>query len=695
MTTEAYKVEAGLEIGAQTAVAGVDAVVKKLRGLQGGLKGAKEKAEEIAKPIDRFNDKLRSANEWVKRNRFGIDGLVTRALALGAAYFGINRLVEGFKSLSLGILSANADAESMKASLATVYAAVEKVSFKDAVNDADSLFRVLQTVAIKSTATTEQLMEVFQGIYGPLRRAGLTLDQIVETTNNAAVASSALGVDYAQASRDISAMARGTAGLDVKTFSLLQSMGLIKETTQQWNALAPDKRAKRLMDVMNKIGGQAAEAYGRTWKGLSSTFVDIMSSFKRTFGSAVFERMKNTLEKINNYLLANRQRIEEYLSVLGERVGTVFDNVVNKGGAAFHAVIDNIDSIHARIASLYARFEALKPLIAEGAKVGLGMQVAAMAFNTIAPVFSALISAMSWLVTSVGAAGGFGAAISAAMSSISAFGAMLAPLLVPLALIGVAIVALVAGAIHYSSMLGAMLKPLGETIRSIFGQVFGMVRDVWVAVEPVLAFIGGVVIAGLIMAVRMFAGYIDDWVLPKFRMMVRILRWAFEEVIHPLIKDVLEPALRLAVEAFEWLADKVNAVVDAFSDMIQWIEDKLDSLNPFSGSDTYTVDDIVGQANLNNAIDAMQSNQAAWAAAKKAQEAAMREAARIAKEKHDKEVLGRERTTTNVDMRGSKITVNQSFKEADPDNVWVQMRDGLEQEAVTRSRSGYADALSR
>lgn len=671
--TEEYKVQAKLELGAKEVAKGLDAVIGKLRGAQ----------------------------EKIKAIQFGFDGLLSRAIALGAAYFSFQAVARGALNLASSILEANAAAESMQASLATVYAAVEKVSFKQAQEDSASLYRTLQRVAIQSVATTDELMTVFQGVYGPLRKGGLTLQQIVDLTNNASVAASALGVDFQQASRDISAMARGAAGLDVKTFSLLQSMGLITETTEKWNKLTPEKRAKKLMDVMNKIGGQAAEAYGKTWKGLSSTFVDIMSSFKRAFGSAIFERLKGTLAKVNDYLLKNRERIEDYLTTLGERVGAVFDRVVASAGTTFRAIVENIDAVEQRAARLYAQFESLKPTLAAAGKIAIGMQLGAMAFNALVPVVSVLATVLQGVMAVAGAvsaamAGGAGIAglfamLSGALSTAAAAVSLFA---LPVIVVAAAITALVLGIMEWGNVLGKMLVPLGETIKSIGAQLWTIISAIWAVLKPVLSFIGGVLLVALIAALRAVAYWIDKYVLPKFRILAEILEWVAHNILVPVF-NVLEDTVRGMISFFEDVAAVVDSVISAFSDLIQWVQDKIDSVNPFSDSDEWSVQDVADYAALANKIDSMQKIQADAAAQRKAAEKAKRDADRLAREKRDRDVLGKERTSVTNDFRGSKITVTQEFKEADPDNVWIQFRDGLEREAVARTRSGFADPLAR
>lgn len=689
MATESYKVKAQIELGDKKAVREIDSIVDKLNELKGKIKAV----------------------------NFGFGGMITKIAAFAAAYIGIHAVTRGLGSLVSGIHSANAEAESMQASLATIYAAVEKVTFKEAQESAGALFRTLEKIAIVSTATAPELMKVFQGIYGPLRNAGLSLQNIVDLTNNAAVTASALGVDFEQASRDISAMARGTAGLDVKMFSLLQSMGMIKETTEQWNKLAPDKRAKKLMDVMNKIGGQAAEAYGKTWKGLSSTFSDIMGAFKRAFGSAVFERMKGTLEKVNKYLLTNRERIEAYLRVLGERVGTIFDSVINKAGQMFRNAMENMEAVRARMAELYAKFEAIKPMLIAAAKFAVVMQAASIAFNLVAPLITALMGAISWIVGiigSIGAGGGIAGAFAGIGASLSTFGAALAAAAGPIALIIAAVVALVLGIMKFKDTIWSMLQPLIAAFKDIGSQLYSIFKDIWAAIKPILAFIGGALIMQAIASMRIAAWVIQNLVLPPLRLMAKVLRWAFEEIIHPVFK-LLEKVLLAVVKAFEWLGDKIGKLVSVISDAISWIGDKLSAVGDFFSDawDSIKSGAIIGlprygpMANGGGGgkpldavamwkeakrVGAARAAAAAEAEKKKRLDEAMAKAARDAKEKA---MLQNERPITHNDFRGSKISIKQEFREADPDNVWVQFREGLEREATARTRSGFADPLAR
>lgn len=706
MAAEEYEVDARLELNSPKVIAALDKISGQLRGLA---------------------DRLRGAN-------IGFKGLVAHAVALAATYLSFTALSRVVLGLGGGILKASSAAENMALSLATVYSAVEKISFKAALDDAASIFGLIQKMAIESPATSAELMSIFSGIYGPLRRAGLGVQNILDLTKNTAVAASALGIDYQQVQRDISMMARGVAGVDVKTFSLLQSMGLIKETTEQWNKLAPDKRAKRLMEAMGKMGGEAAEAYGRTWTGLSSTFKDIMDSFKRAFGTAVFARLKSTLERINKYLLENRELIESNLRDLGERVGEAFDHIVSRAGILYARTVGNIDAIRAKMGELLERFEAIRPIVAEGMKFAAILSVASFAFNTIAPIIGGLVSVLGFIPTLIGGIMSFAGMLSAAFGPIlAAFemfaltvstaglgGALLAlgeivlAAVAPFAIVVAVVAALVVGFLKFKDTIINMLRPLGESLRSIGSQLFAIGRDLWVAVKPILEVLGGAVIMQVIAQLRIMAWVLDNILLPPIRFVATILRWLGEEVIKP-VAELLGDALKVVVEGFEWLAEKVNALVEAIQSAVDWIMGKIDAFGDAAGDafgwiKSNTVGRVFGEdeagsgngfnskflgrmiqeAKVDKFLGEVEKGRA------KMNKDIAEAVAKAQREAREKKLLdGKDRPHVVNDFRGSKIEVHQNFRHDDSERVWIRFRDALEREAVNRTQSGFVAPLTR
>lgn len=622
MATEQYEVDARLELNATTVVRSLNQISGQLHTLTGRIGNT--------------------------NNLFG--GLVTKAIAFGGAYLGVRAVASGMRSFATAAFDANVSAEGMQTSLAAVAASVEQISFQQAQEGAAELFEELNNIAVQSPATGSELFRIFQGVYGPIRAAGTSIEDILTLTQNAASAATALGVDFAQAQRDISLMARGLAGADVKTFSLLQSMGVLTETTKEWNELAPDKRAKRLLDAMGQLGGEAAEAYAKTWVGLSSTFRGIMQQFQRVFSTAVFERIKDVLDTINQVLLKNRRQIEAVLEVIGGKVAGVFSRATDRLGVFFSDLDGQIDLIAARLDAVWARFQEIKPIIVAAAKATAAIQVASFALGLIGPIIAKVFSAVGLfqtIVTSIGAIGLTG--------TLSSIGAALAAFAAPIAIAAVVVTALVSAAIQFRDTLSSMLTSLLDTLSSIGGQLLQIFGNIWAILQPPLAVLGGVVLITVITALRVLAFVLDTIVLPVFRGITGAVRF-FAETLYDVIArikgfffdDVETPDFKSDVRDGAREAQREEGPISSLLQEIRDIWDRAGIGEPGAEAEPLLGFGAPG-----------------------------------------------DRPRVVNDFRGSKIEVRQDFREADPDRVWIQMRDALEREAVSRTQSGFASAFAR
>jgi len=630
---------------------------------------------QVASGLTRIGRVLRGNNN-------ALGSAVRSMVALGASYIGIRALSRSMRSFASSSLQANSSLEDMQVSLASVYAAVEQVSFARAQEGAADLFQTLNDMAVQSPATGAELMNIFQGVYGPLRAAGTAMDDLTRFTQNAASVGAALGVDYPQMSRDISAMTRGVAGLDNRTFSLLRSMGLITESTQEWNRMMPQESAARLLEIFEQLGGPAAEAFGATWTGASSTFRGIMQQFQRVFTGPTFERLRAAMVNVNTVLLENRAAIERVLRLLGERMASVFGGILERAGAVFTYVSENLDRFAAAIDTGLARLRELAPIMRR-------LATAFLVFKVVGPILGVLMSAMGsmlGMVTSaIGAAGAAGAGAGAAGAAAGAGGAgaalsaawaAMAPVVTTLAgiLAGLAAVAVVVWAAFkkHAESLWAILEPLGAQVMEIFGELWAILGDIWAFIEPIAAFVGAVLIGALGSAMRQMLG-VFRVSLVAVRAFSRVLRWVGENVLGPILGAVAEVFLGI----FQATA-RLGAMFMALARFI----------GSTFGISPSSTGGGGGDAAGGGATGLLGELRAAWNGSGTGGEQA-------GSESTGGDAPSRRAGGTNVDMRGSRITVNQEFREADPDRVWIQMRDGMEREAVQRTQSGFAPALSR
>ncbi len=243
------------------------------------------------------------------------------------------------------------------------------------------------------------------------------------------------------------------------------------------------------------------------------------------------------------------------------------------------------------------------------------------------------------------------------MSPLRTLGGLFMRLAGPLAIIGLIATALVVGFLRFKSTIMGLLAPLMDTLGAIWMELKYIWANIWSFAKPILELFGGAVIMGLILAFRALAF---------------------------IVQHVLITPISIVAEVFGWLGSVIQSLGRAIVEVVQWIKDLI-------GMDTTTYQKERGYSRPDLAL-------AGWKkfgpdAMKSVTEAAMK--AKAAKEQEMLSGGFSERGKSVIDMRGSKIEIKQDFREADPDRVFMRMRDELEREVISRTQSGFASALTR
>lgn len=596
------------------------------------------------------------------------------ALGIGAAYVGLRIARTMVTDIGLRALQANSQVEDMITSLASVRQYVEGVDFATAQEGARGVYRELERLAAASPGTAADLATIYNSIYGPMRAAGTSLAQLNTLSRDAVAVGAALGVDYQQVARDMNMMATGAAGQDVKTFRLLKSMGLIRENTQQWNAMAqanPAEASRRMVQMFAQLGGPAAEAYGRTWTGISSSFQDLMNQFGRLLTAPAFEVLKERLAAVVAYLQRHQTWIRSTLTTMGNHIGVVFRGIIDRGQRAYEYILTHFDAIHARFDRLVSRVRELLPLIGRVAKgVGLaavGLRAGGAGLSTMGAVGGGISTLATMGIGGGGAAAGGTAALGSGTiaASLSTIAAAAAPLAAIFGAVAVGAVAVWRAIVNFGSSLRIFLAPVWEDFRAIGADLRAFFSGLWDVIDPILSFIGVGLIGNVATPLRI--------ILPIIRLATTALRvfglalsWAGDNVIRPVF-TVLSEVVMGAIGLFGLLGDAIRGLVDWLRDLLPagtipggWTEPTLTTRpsDPFAG---------LGQRGGGGGAPSP------FGATPGA----------------------RPEVTVNQDMRGSTIRVEQEFRDADPDRVLIQMRDALAGEAVRRISSPFVPSLTR
>lgn len=646
-----YKVFATLEMRAGGAVAG---------------------ANRVASAVDRLQARLRGTQ--------GAVGNLTRNLVgMAAGVVGLHAITHATRSAIGSTIAYSAELERMKIGLAAVMSQVEGTTFAVGVERAAVVFEHMRTASITSTATAAEMMNIFQQIAGPLRQAGAEISTIEGITRSTVSASSALGVDFQQAARDIQMMSRGVAGTDVKLFSLLRSTGAIVESTEEWNeGLTAAERVTKIQEALARFD-QSAEAAGQSWSGVTSTFRGMIDELKRAFGGPMFEEMKKFIGKINSLLIGNQDGLFSSLEDAGAQAAEKLAKVLDWAYLKVEYLVTHWDEIVSRIKEVATYIQSITPTIIKFAKaaailsaaksvaatglgvVGAGANLVGMAggaANAVGGLGAMLgvstlggAAAATTTVAGTGAAaglGGIGSAMGAAGASalglsgpVGVLGTAFAAMFSPVTLLVVALLSIVGVFVALANNSSKFASMWAETAGPALGELWESLKKLYHALEPLLEALGGAVLGVVIKTIEIFATVLG------------------------------------------FIVDVVSEVIEAISNLISWLWDLIAASDPDGGLAKASAVDRTNASLLDG--DPLSSPLNEQALAGLMGESFVPESLRRAD--------GRNATSTrNVHI--NRMNVNQEFRQSDPDRILTTLIDDIEREADQRIGSGFAPLFS-
>lgn len=643
----------------------------------------------------KLSSEMRSLGESIRGTNSLVSSMGTRLFALGSAYLGFHAIKNAVSSVTRSMFEFEKETSRTQIGLASVFSAVENVSFSKAQAMAENVYGKLVDDAIESVATTKELFDIYAGIVGPIRAAGFELDKVRDITKDVVNASSALGVDFPQAKRDVAAMSRGAAGMDVKLFQMLRSMNLIKEDAKEFNALTQKSRIEKMAEALKKAGVGGA-AFGRSLPGRISTFVDVIEQFRRSLARPVFDAFADRLGEVNDYLIKNRNSITSYLVRVGTQMVISFDTAFDRAITGAKWVSEHWDSIIEKTREVVARMEVVAPQLAKAylglsigrQLVGGGMQAlgtagqmgmrfgggaASAAAGTaagatlakaveegmgnalLAPHMlgsSSYATNMAKMPEYVPQVIGFGAASAAegtAAGAAAAGGGGMSAAAVGMAAFGVAIAAV--GSIVYAvTDQWQVFKPaLEETMKplhKLWETTKTLGEHLWQVARPLVRIVGGALFMGLtqgieytVTGLERFLSFVDIFVS-------KIAEYA--NGLDEVVKFVMEKSIGALEKHFRGIRDFVYGT------------------RPDKPLD-YTGKDRERNRRTGPQISTMP----------------------FAKPASDK------RPMFVNDFRNSRFTIKQEFKNSDPDRIMRIFTNGLAKQAERRLQSPYAPAFSR
>lgn len=632
----------------------------------------------FSRSMGRLSARVRSFADRLRGTQTIVGGLMRSLLSLGAGYIGFQALSRGLRFMVGGMLDFQRSVEQTRIGLQSIISTIDGISFEEARASADAVWTALAEDALRSTATTQEMFDIFQGIVGPIRAAGNSLQTVRDITNSTVAASSALGVDFAQAQRDIGLMVRGTAGMDTRLFALLRSMNLINQTTEEWNRnLTTQERITELQRALGNFD-EAATEYGQSFAGVTSTFRDIVQQLSASLAGPVFERVTAFLNRINNLILANRDAIEGLLTQAGNAAAAAFTQVSDRAFNAFNFLLTHWDEISARMQEFGDQLRAHGPQLGQLAAALTALSAARGFIAPLISMFSTLIAGLEALGL-VGAAGA-GAEVAAGAGGAAAGGAAgLSSILGPLAIV----VALVAGAVvsltSYWDQWLQIIEPMLPIIEQLWAEFQVVAALLWEVLRPILKVIGTVFIVMLI------SGLI---------MLIIVLR-----VLIRIVRNILTFFATIANFIEEWIVDPfIEGILEIGAALSRMWADILSTAER-RPTGVQAAQQAAARERLAGVQRGLTRDPAIERLVNRIGQGEMGPTGRqFAPQATPRDLLAetpeaRPQTVNNF-SRGS-VTVRQEFREADPDRVMVRMINDIDAQAERRVQSGFAPAFSR
>jgi hypothetical protein len=231
-----------------------------------------------------------------------------RRLFGALAAFTLIREVSGaFVSLLGSGVQFNRTIEESRIGLAGLFTAIGQVTdlagnlqtgpdaFATALTVADEQMVLLQADALKTTASFEQLLEVFQVAVGPGLAAGLQIDEIRQVSTLVSQAATALRISQDQLSEEIRALLTGAGTQRTsRIFTALGFSGPEIEQAKQAGTLF------QLLETRLRAFGKAAEAAQNTMTGLNQRLREAISLTAGRASIGFFLELKDLLKELGD-----------------------------------------------------------------------------------------------------------------------------------------------------------------------------------------------------------------------------------------------------------------------------------------------------------------------------------------------------------------------------------------------------------
>jgi len=382
--------------------------------IKGDLAALKPRFDEVDKGREKAQ---KGFGEWMS----------TAHQLAGVLGVNLSMVVDKMKATGGAFIDAGSAAESGDQALAALIATTQGTKFDKALDNAEALGDRLDDIAIDAGISGQALGDAYQIV---IERTGATEAGIKRATaevDKLAIVTGKLGKDAGAVTSEYSLMAEGMVKPKGQLFQLLQSTGIFGKTTkgvsEAWAQLTDAKRAELLDYGLTKLSKQMRDM-PPTFKQAEASFENMLRIGKEQIGQPLIEELTPALQDATKEIIALGPDINDFGRAMAKEVGSG----IREGGRLMKEALGWVKEHRGEIAdSLRSGAKAVRDafefVLAHKEEIGIAMGV-----KTAMPVLKPAYGAAS-SIASAGAGGGlaqFGSGLTGAAGAAASLGLLAA-----------------------------------------------------------------------------------------------------------------------------------------------------------------------------------------------------------------------------------------------------------------------------
>lgn len=251
-----------------------------------------------------------------------LDSMVSRAVSFGetVATWGAGI---GLAAVTYGVVHLNTELEGTKIALGSIFQANGVASsLPGGMKLAADTIQKMRIDAQKLPGEFEDLRNIFTTVAIPGFQAGANVDQLRDISAKLMATGKIAQMPMDQVAREAGMLMQGRSG--AHNILGMKLMGLSGDKAEKFNKLGAPERLKLLNAELDKYKDSIDE-FGKSYDGLSSTFVDVGKQVLTIATAPVFDRVKGLLSDINDWAQDNRAEINAWAQHAGVQIALAFD----------------------------------------------------------------------------------------------------------------------------------------------------------------------------------------------------------------------------------------------------------------------------------------------------------------------------------------------------------------------------------